>query len=125
VRFRIAADAVVLLHIAFVAFVVGGGFAVWRWRRLAWLHGPAAAWGALVELCRWPCPLTPLEHSLRRAAGETPYAGGFVEHYLVPVLYPPGLDPPTQLALGVFVIAANAVAYGGLAWRARRSAQRG
>ncbi len=123
--FRIAADTVLLLHAAFVAFVVVGGFAVWRWRRLAWLHVPAAAWGALVELCAWPCPLTPLESRLRRAAGETGYAGGFIEHHLVPLLYPPGLDPPTQLALGVGVLVVNALAYGALVRRARRSAQRG
>lgn len=118
--FRIAADAVVVLHAVFVAFVVCGGFAVWRWRKLAWLQLPAAAWGALVEVCAWPCPLTPLEQALRRAGGEAGYSGGFIEHWLLPVLYPPGLDPPTQLALAAFVVATNAVAYGVLL---RRSAQ--
>jgi hypothetical protein len=125
VHFRIAADAVALLHGAFVAFVVLGGFAAWRWRRLLWLHVPAAAWGAIVELMAWPCPLTPLEQSLRRAAGENGYSGGFTEHYLLPLLYPPGLTAPTQLALGLFVIAVNALAYGVLLSRRRRSPQRG
>jgi hypothetical protein len=124
VGFRIAADGVALLHAAFVAFVVVGGFAVWRWRRLAWLHVPAAAWGALVEICRWPCPLSPLEQLLRRAAGESGYSGGFIEHYLLPLLYPPGLELPTQLALGLFVVAVNGVAYGALWLAALRSAQR-
>jgi hypothetical protein len=125
VLLRIAADAVALLHGAFVAFVVLGGFAAWRWRRLVWLHVPAAAWGAIVELMAWPCPLTPLEQSLRRAAGESGYSGGFTEHYLLPLLYPPGLTAPTQLALGLFVIAVNALAYGVLLSRRRRSTQRG
>jgi hypothetical protein len=109
--YGIAADGVTLLHAAFIAFVVGGGLLVWRWPRAAWLHLPAAAWGALVELMAWPCPLTPLENALRRAAGEVGYPGSFVEHWIAPVIYPAGLTTPTQLQLGLLVIAVNAVVY--------------
>jgi len=109
--FRLLADGVVLIHLLFVAFVVCGGFLVHRWRRLMWFHIPAALWGAAIEFGGWVCPLTPLEDALRVRAGFAGYAGGFVEHYLIPLLYPAGLEPPTQAALGTFVIAVNAVAY--------------
>ena len=75
---RLAADAVLVVHLAFVAFVVAGGFAALRWPRIAWIHLPAACWGVLVEWLAWPCPLTPLEIALRRSAGEAGYGGGFV-----------------------------------------------
>ncbi len=90
---RLAADAVVLVHLAFVVFVVVGGFLAIRWPRIAWLHVPAALWGAWAELTATICPLTPLENALRRRAGETGYEGGFIEHYLIPLLYPAGLTP--------------------------------
>ncbi len=80
---KLAADAVVLVHFAFVSFVVLGGLAVWRWPRFIWLHLPAAAWGAVIEFTGRVCPLTPLENSLRLAAGETGYSGGFIEEYLI------------------------------------------
>src|SRR5262245_41948400 len=83
--YRIAADAVLTLHLAFILFVVLGGWLVLRWPRLALLHLPAAAWGATVEFFHLYCPLTPLENRLRLAAGEQGYSGGFIEHYLVPV----------------------------------------
>ena len=118
---RLAADLVVGAHFAFILFVVVGGFLTWRWPRLAWVHVPVAAWGALVEFAGWICPLTPLENALRRAAGEAGYAGGFIEHYLIPVIYPPGLTRGSQVALGAVVLLLNAAAYGGLVWRARRS----
>jgi hypothetical protein len=115
--------AVVLLHLAFVAFVVGGAALLWRWPRLAWLHAPAALWGAWVELAGETCPLTPLENRLRALAGSEPYASGFVEHYLLPIVYPVGLTREMQLALGVFVVLANAALYA--AWFAGRSRRRG
>ncbi len=117
---RVAADAVVLLHVAFVAFVVLGGVLVLRWRRLAWLHLPAAAWGAAVEFGGWICPLTPLEVFLRRQGGATGYRGDFIEHYLLPLLYPARLDRVLQVILGCAVLAVNVLVY----WRvirARRS----
>ncbi|MFI8383587.1 DUF2784 domain-containing protein [Pseudomonas sp. NPDC079086] len=113
----VAADGVVVVHLLFILFAVLGGILVWRWRGLAWLHLPAAFWGVLVELMHWPCPLTPLEHSLRLAAGQAGYNGGFVEHYLLPIIYPAGLTPQIQIGLGVFVLLLNGLIYGVLLWQ--------
>ena len=121
---RVAADAVLVAHAAFVAFVVAGGWLVLRWPRLAWLHLPAAAWGAAISFGGWICPLTPLEVALRRAAGEAGWAGGFVEHYLLAALYPEGLTRGVQAALGAGVIAANVLPYALLLARTRRRAAR-
>ncbi|WNF45426.1 DUF2784 domain-containing protein [Pseudomonas sp. SG20056] len=112
-----AADTVVVVHLLFILFAVLGGLLVWRWRGLVWLHVPAALWGVLVELMRWPCPLTPLEHSLRLAAGQAGYRGGFVEHYMLPIIYPGGLTPQIQIGLGVFVLLLNALIYGVMFWQ--------
>ena len=109
--FRLLADLVVLLHLLFVIFVVFGGLLALRWPLAAWIHLPAAAWGALIEFGGWICPLTPLEDWLRSRGGETAYAGGFVDHYVLPVLYPAGLTRPSQWMIGAFVIAVNAAAY--------------
>ena len=118
--YRILADAVVLLHLAFVVFVIVGALLVW-WRRwLAWLHLPAVVWGVLVEINGWICPLTPLEVRLRLLAGDTGYYGGFVERYLLPVLYPAQLTPTIQVALGVGILVLNLVLYGALLWRRRQ-----
>ena len=113
----VAADAVVVFHLLFILFAVLGGLLVWRWHGLVWLHVPAAVWGVLVELMHLPCPLTPLEHSLRIAAGQAGYRGGFVEHYLLPIIYPNGLTPQIQIGLGVFVLLLNVLIYGALLWR--------
>jgi hypothetical protein len=110
--YRLLADLVVLLHAGFVIFVVFGGLAVFRWPRLVWVHLPAAAWGALIELAGWICPLTPLENSLRQLAGQEGYPGGFIEHYVIPVLYPHGLTRNIQIGMGIAVLALNAVIYG-------------
>jgi hypothetical protein len=109
--YRLLADLVFLGHLAFVLFVVLGGIAVWWRPMLAWLHVPAFAWGALIEFAGWICPLTPWEQSLRRLAGEKGYSGGFVEHYLFPLLYPEGLTRDSQLMLGVLVLVINFAAY--------------
>ncbi len=109
--YRLAADALVLVHFAFIVFVVLGGFLTWRWRRLAWLHIPAVAWGALIEFMGWICPLTPLEVSLRRMAGGAGYEGGFIAHYILPIIYPAGLTPTIQVMLGVLLVLLNGVAY--------------
>src|SRR5207253_3989710 len=92
--YRLLADCVVLLHVAFVVFVVLGGFLTWRWRGVVWAHVPCALWGIAIEYGGWVCPLTPLENALRARAGLEGYAGGFVEHYVIPVLYPAGLSRP-------------------------------
>ena len=116
--YSLLADAVVLVHGLFVLFVVLGGVAVLRWRRLAWLHLPAALWGAFIELSGKVCPLTYLEVRFRRLAGETGYTESFIEHYIVPLIYPPGLSRKWQLALGLLVVALNLTVYGIiLRWR--------
>jgi hypothetical protein len=120
VGYRIAADLVVALHFAFITFVILGGFVAWRWPRVAWLHVPIALWGALIEFAGWICPLTPLENALRRSAGDAGYAGGFIEHYVIPVVYPAGLTPAFQVALGAAVLFVNGMAYGVLLRRRRR-----
>jgi hypothetical protein len=117
--FRLAADILVVVHLAFILFVVLGGFLAWRWHRLVWVHAPAAVWGALIEIAGWICPLTPWEVALRQRAGQAGYQSGFIEHYVMPIVYPPGLTPSVQLLLGGFVIAVNAVAYAGLIRRRR------
>ena len=118
---RLAADAVALLHLAFVLFVVFGGLLVCRWPRLAWLHLPAVAWGAWIEFAGGLCPLTPWENALRRAVGQAGYAGGFVDHYLWPLLYPAELTREGQWALGAGVLVFNIVVYGVLLIRRARS----
>lgn len=110
------ADGVVLLHLAFVMFVVGGGLLVLRWPRLAWLHLPAAFWGAFVEFSGWLCPLTPVENWLRRQAGGASYHSDFIEHYILPLLYPGSLTRGMQLVLGTLVVLINLGLYGWM-WR--------
>jgi hypothetical protein len=114
--FGLLADAVVAVHFTFAVFVPLGGLLVLRWQRVAWLHVPAAVWGVLIELAGLTCPLTPLENLLRARAGRTVYQGGFIEQYLLPVLYPAGLTRSMQLALGIAALAINAVVY----WRVLR-----
>jgi uncharacterized protein DUF2784 len=116
---RALADAVLVVHGLFVVFVVAGGFLAWRWPRLAWLHLPAAAWGAWIELAGWGCPLTPLENHFRRRGGEAGYSGGCIQHYLTSWIYPEGLTREAQLALAALVVAVNVAAYAGL-WARRR-----
>jgi len=118
--YRLAADAVVLLHLGFVLFVIAGALLVLRWRWLTLLHLPAVIWAVLLEFNGWLCPLTPLELKLRAVGGQAGYSGGFVEEYLLPVLYPAGLDGSTQLVLGSFVIVINIALYGLLLWRLKK-----
>jgi len=117
---RLLADLVVLVHFAFLLFVVAGGLLVLRWPRLAWAHIPAAIWGVLIEFSGWICPLTPLEVSLRHRGGEAAYTGGFIAHYVMGVLYPEGLTRRVQFVLGAAVLALNLAVYGTLVARARR-----
>jgi hypothetical protein len=119
--YRWLADLVLALHLAFVGFVVLGGLLVLRRPALAWVHLPAAAWGVVIELAGWICPLTPLENSLRVRGGEAAYAGDFIGRYIASVLYPASLTRVTQIGLGMFALAVNAAIY----WRvapARRAA---
>lgn len=118
--YLLLADLVVVVHLAFVAFVVLGGLLALRWPWVAALHLPAAAWGVLIEFGGWICPLTPLENALRQRGGEAGYSGGFVERYLLSILYPDGLTRGVQVALGLIVLAVNAAVYGWLLARRRR-----
>jgi uncharacterized protein DUF2784 len=102
---------VVGLHFIFVLFVVFGGLLALRWPRLAYVHIPAAIWGAAIEFAGWICPLTPLENWLRRQAGGAGYSGSFIEHYILPILYPSALSRNIQLLLGIIVIAVNLAIY--------------
>lgn len=108
---RIAADLIVLVHFAFVIFVVAGGLLALKWPRMAYLHIPAAVWGAWIGFANWICPLTPLENHLRHLTGEAGYAGGFIEHYITRILYPAGLTADMRVILGVAVVAANLLVY--------------
>jgi len=114
---RVLADLVLILHAAFVAFVMLGALLAVRWPRLAWVHVPVALWGAGIEFLGGICPLTPLENHWRRLAGEMGYPGGFVEHYVVAVLYPDGLTRRLQIGLGVLVLAVNVAIYAWALWR--------
>jgi hypothetical protein len=122
VGLRFLADALVVVHLAFIAFVVAGGLTVLRWPRLAWLHLPAVAWGIFAEATATTCPLTPIENAWRRHAGDAGYPGGFVDHYLVPIVYPAGLTPRMQLALAFAVAAINLVVYAAVLRRRRGAA---
>ncbi|MGH8436508.1 MAG: DUF2784 domain-containing protein [Pseudomonas sp.] len=112
--YRLAADALVLTHLLFILFVLFGGLLVLRWHRLAWLHLPAVFWGAVVEFFHLICPLTPWENRLRQAAGESGYSGGFIEHYVIPLIYPSGLTAQLQLWMGGLVVVLNVLLYLGL-----------
>lgn len=115
--YRIAADALVFFHLLFILFVLFGGLLVVYRPWLALLHLPAAAWGVSVEFFGLYCPLTPLENELRQAAGQHGYEGGFIDHYLLPLIYPAGLTPQIQLWLGLVVLSINLAVYSLLLWR--------
>ncbi len=109
-----------MLHAGFVVFVMLGGLLALRWPLAAAVHLPAVAWGATIETLGGICPLTPLENHYRRLAGDEGYAGGFVEHYLLGLLYPDGLTRGVQYALGALVLLVNVAIYAWV-WRKRRS----
>jgi len=115
-NYWLLANALALLHFAFILFVVAGGLLVASKKQLVWLHLPAVIWGALIEFMGWLCPLTPLENRFRRLSGESGYEGGFVEHYLLPLIYPETLTAATQTLLGSLVLATNFLIYFWL-WR--------
>lgn len=101
----------VLAHFLFIFFVICGGLLVIRWPKIAFVHLPAAIWGALVEIFSWICPLTPLENHFRALAGESSYSGDFIVRYLLPVIYPENLTTSIQKILGVAVIVINVIMY--------------
>ena len=118
--YRLLADAMLMLHAGFVVFVMLGGLLALRWPLAAAAHLPAVAWGAAIEILGGICPLTPLENHYRQLAGDQGYAGGFVEHYLLSMLYPDGLTRGVQYALGALVLLVNLAIYAWV-WRKRRS----
>lgn len=107
----VSAYITVLLHLAFIIFVPLGGLLVLRWRWWAWIHVPVFLWGALISFGGWICPLTPLENWLRVRGGELGYQGGFIEHYILPVIYPRNLTRGLQIAIGIAVLLLNLVFY--------------
>jgi hypothetical protein len=117
------ADGLVIVHFAFTAFVVFGGLLTWRWPRAAFVHLPALAWGCWVEVSHSICPLTPLENHFRHLGGEAGYSGGFLAHYLVRVLYPPGLTWRIQWVLAAALLAINLIAYWEFGRRRRTARQ--
>jgi hypothetical protein len=118
--YRLLADGLVVVHAAFVGFVVLGGLLALRWPRVAFVHLPAVAWGVVVELAGWVCPLTPLENQAREAGGGTAYQGDFIEHYLLPALYPADLTRQMQWTLGVAAVLVNVAVYSLVIARGRR-----
>ena len=120
VIYRLLADAAMALHFLFIAFVAAGWVLVLRRPRPAWVHLPCATYGALVEIVGWICPLTPVENHLRRLGGEAGYPGGFLERYLLPLVYPEPFPRRLAVALGAAVLAVNAAAYAAILVRARR-----
>ena len=119
--YLLLADAVVVVHLLFIVFVLLGALLILRWRRWVWLHVPAVAWGMSVEFMHLYCPLTPFENSLRAKAGAAGYEGDFVGHYLIPLIYPTGLTPEIQIVLGAIVLAVNLVVYSILIVRWQRA----
>ena len=116
--YRWLADLVLLVHLAFILFVIFGGLLVIRGPKLAWLHLPAASWGSWIEFSGRICPLTPLENHFRRLGGQAGYQGGFIEHYITAIIYPQGLTRSVQIALGLLVVCINVAAYAYI-WRRR------
>ena len=121
--FQVLADLVVVVHFGFIVFALLGALLALRWPGVLWVHAPAAVWAVAIELGGWICPLTPLEHSLRSAGGAAGYPGGFIEHYLLLVIYPPGLTREVQVGLGLVLLAINALVYRAVwrRWKRRRT----
>jgi hypothetical protein len=120
VPYRILADLVLAVHLAFVVFAIAGGLLALRWRWIPWLHVPAVLWGAAVEFTGWVCPLTPLENQLREAGGSAGYSGSFLDHYVSPVLYSTTLTRDDQILYGFGLLLINLFAYAFVLHRSRR-----
>ena len=116
------ANFLMIVHLMFVLFVILGGLLLFWWPRTAFIHLPSLAWGVIIELNNWICPLTPLEQGLRHAAGEEGYSDGFIDHYIIPLIYPEGLTPEIQQMLGFSVLLLNVIIYG--AWLLKRNITR-
>ena len=110
----LAADIIVLVHLGFIVFVAVGGFLVVKWRKVAFIHIPCAWWGVLIACGGWICPLTPLEMHFRQLAGQAGYDGGFIDHYVLPLIYPAGLTRGMQVTFGAIILSVNVCVYGWL-----------
>lgn len=119
--YRLLADSVLILHLLFIAFVIFGGLLTFRFHRIALVHIPAACWGAYIELTGGLCPLTAIEVGFRRTAGDAGYSGSFIEHYLLPIIYPSGLTKDIQFGLAGLVILINVAIYGRLVYQLQNS----
>lgn len=117
----IAADAIFLLHLCFIVFVVFGGLLVLKIPRLAWIHLPMVLWASVVNWIRWVCPLTPVENYLRQLAGQTTYNTGFIQNYLVPIIYPENMSYEAGVYLGLGVFVWNSLLYGYLMYKNKKS----
>jgi hypothetical protein len=122
--YLLLADSIVVLHLLFIVFAFFGGLLVIKWPRLVWLHVPAVVWGAITEFMGLICPLTPLEIWLRQQVGADPYQGGFISHYLVPLIYPPGLTSGMQWLLGGGLVIFNILIYAWLYTRGRKPGEK-
>jgi hypothetical protein len=118
--YKLGAEIIVVLHLAFILFIIFGGLLALRWPRASWVHLPCALYGVLIEWVGWVCPLTPWENALRERAGGEGYEGDFIEHYLLPIIYPSGLTPTVQLVLGALVIVVNVAIYAFVIWNWRK-----
>lgn len=118
--YKLLADGVAVVHFCFILFVIFGALLVFKWRWSIWLHLPVLLWGVSLEFSGWICPLTPLENWLRKSGGELVYDGGFIAHYLIPMIYPAGLTPWHQMILGTALIVFNVVIYITLWWWYKR-----
>ena len=105
------ADLLVVFHLVFILYVIAGALLIFKWAKTLWLHLPSCFWGMTVEFTGWTCPLTPWEIQLRRLAGEEGYSGSFIEHYLIPIIYPSGLNREIQMLLGSTVLIVNLSLY--------------
>jgi hypothetical protein len=119
--FRLAAEAVLLTHLAFIVFALLGAAIAARWRWIVFVHLPAATWGFFIELTGRICPLTYLENYLRIKAGQSGYTESFIEHYLLPIIYPAGLTREIQFLIAAVVLAVNIALYGWICFRRRAS----
>ena len=119
--YRVLADALVVAHFIFIVYAVAGGLLVIKWGWTAILHIPVFVWGVLIETFGWICPLTPLENELRTAAGLAGYSGSFIDHYLIPIVYPEYLTRPIQWLFAGLLLLVNVIIYSIVIHKYRRS----
>lgn len=122
--YKLLADVVLVLHLLFILTVLIGALLVFKWPRFAWLHIPVALWGMSISFFGWVCPLTPLENYFRTMAGQQGFTGGFIGHYLLPMIYPGQLTRGMAIGMGVFVLLWNGLFYSIVLYRLKHSGHR-